>query len=159
MLARLLKAQGSGMSEFCPQWVYTACIGLVVKDFIKKDIPLDLISIKYSKELSEKYDEVNPIQMASISEDIVRVLAEVEAGAEAVNYISGFIYFTVNFESIGKTRTRKKFLGSIFDGEKELNYDERAIVRSFKSYMYSLRSGTAPTAPSGWSLDCCRPSR
>ena len=72
------------MSGFCPQWVYSACIGLVIKDFIEKDIPLDLLGRKYAKELSAKYDEVNPIQIASIAEDIVRILAEVEAGSDAV---------------------------------------------------------------------------
>ena len=153
MLASLLRSQGGHMSGFCPQWVYSACIGLVLKDFLEKDIPLDMLGRKYGKELSEKYDEINPIQIASISEDIIRILAEVEAGSDAVNYINGFVYFVVNFESIGKTRTRKLLLGSIFDPEKELKYDEKLIVRSFKAYMYSLRSGATPSAPSGWSLD------
>ena len=153
MLAKLLKSQGGAMSGYCPQWVYTSCIGIIIKDFIEKDIPLDLLSRKYVKELSEKYKEVNPIEMASIAEDIIRILAEIEAGSDSINYINGFIYFTVNFESIGKVRRRKLLLGDIFDGEKVLNYDERAIVRSFKGYMFSLRAGATPSAPKGWSLD------
>ena len=153
MLAKFLGSQGEKMSGYCPQWVYSTCIGLIIKDFIEKDIPLDLLSRKYGKELSEKYDEINPIQMAAISEDIVRLLAEIEAGHEAVNYVRGFIYFTVNFESIGKSRSKKLLLGDIFDGEKNLYYDEKIIVRSFKAYMYSLRSDAVPSAPTGWSLD------
>ncbi len=153
MLAKLLKPQGVAMSGYCPQWVYTSCIGMIIKDFIEKDIPLDLLSRKYGKELSEKYKEINPIEMASISEDIIRILAEIEAGSDSMKYITGFIYFTVNFESIGKKRTRKLLLGDIFDGERVLHYDEKIIVRSFKAYMYSLRSGATPSAPTGWSLD------
>ena len=153
MLAKLLGSQGENMSGYCPQWVYSACIGLVIKNFLEKDVPLDLLSRKYAKELSEKYDEINPIQIAAISEDIVRILAEVEAGTDAVNYINGYTYFIVNFESIGKTRSKKLLLGDIFDGEKSLNYDEKIIVRSFKAYMYSLRLGAVPSAPTGWSLD------
>ena len=153
MLAKLLRSQGEKMNGFCPQWVYSACIGLVLKDFLEKDIPLDMLARKYGKELSEKYDEVNPIQMAAIAEDIVRLLAEIEAGTDAVNYINGFVYFTVNFEGIGKTRNKKLLFGSIFDPDRELKYDEKIIVRSFKSYMYSLRSGATPSAPTGWSLD------
>ena len=153
MLAKFLGSQGEKMSGYCPQWVYSTCIGLIIKDFIEKDIPLDLLSRKYGKELSEKYDEINPIQMAAISEDIVRILAEIEAGHEAVNYVRSFIYFTVNFESIGKVRSKKLLLGDIFDGEKNLYYDEKLIVRSFKAYMYSLRSDAVPSAPTGWSLD------
>ncbi len=153
MLAKLLGSQGEKMSGYCPQWVYSACIGLVIKDFIEKDIPLDLLSRKYGKELSEKYDEINPIQMSAIAEDIVRILAEIEAGSDAVNYVNGFIYFIVNFETIGKVRSRKLLIGDIFDGEKDLRYDDKIIVRSFKAYMYSLRSGAVPSAPSGWKLD------
>ena len=152
MLAKLLGSQGDQMRGFCPQWIYTVCIGLVIKDFIEKDIPLELLGRKYAKELEEKYDEVNPIHIASVSEDIVRLLAEIEAGSDSITYINGFIYFTVNYESIGKVRARKLLLGSIFDPEKELKYDEKIIFKSFKAYMYSLRSGAAPSAPSGWSL-------
>jgi len=154
MLANFLRFQGEGMSGFCPQWIYSSCIGLVIKDFIEKDIPLDLLGRKYAKELSEKYDEVNPIHIAAIAEDIVRILAEIEAGEESINYINGFIYFTVHYEAIGKVRNRKpSLLGNIFDGDRQLQYDEKSIVRSFKAYMYSLRSGAVPSAPSGWSLD------
>ena len=82
MLARLW-TKGEEMSGYCPQWVYASCIGLASKDFLEKDIPIDLACKKYSKELSQKYDQVNPVEMASISEDIIRILAEVEAGEEA----------------------------------------------------------------------------
>ena len=153
MLANLLRSQGVEMSGYCPQWIYSTCIGLVLKDFLEKDIPLDMLSRKYGKELAEKYNEINPIQMAVIAEDIIRILAEIEAGSDAVKYINGYIYFTVNFEAIGKKRSRKLLLGSIFDSERVLRYDEKTIVRSFKAYMYSLRSGATPSAPSGWSLD------
>ena len=96
MLANLLRSQGVEMSGYCPQWIYSACIGLVLKDFLEKDIPLDMLARKYGKELSEKYNEVNPIQIAAIAEDIVRLLAEIEAGTDAVNYINGFVYFKVH---------------------------------------------------------------
>ena len=152
MLARIWN-KGEEMSGYCPQWVYASCIGLASKDFLEKDIPIDLACKKYAKELSEKYDDVNPVQMASISEEIIRTLAEVEAGEEAVNYLTGFIYFLINFESAGKTRSRKMLMGSIFDGERNLQYDEKKVARSFKAYMYSLRSGAAPSAPAGWSIE------
>ena len=53
----------------------------------------------------EKYDEINPIQMASIAEDIVRILAEIEAGSDAVNYVNGFIYFIHKFKSFVNSST------------------------------------------------------
>ena len=79
MLSNLLSS-GGRMAVYCPQWVYAACVGLTARDFLVKDIPIDLVARRYSKGLLDKYDEVNPIEIASIAEDIIRILAEVEAG-------------------------------------------------------------------------------
>ena len=110
MLAKFLGSQGEKMSGYCPQWVYSACIGLVIKDFIEKDIPLDLLSRKYGKELSEKYDEINPIQMAAIAEDIVRILAEIEAGSDAVNYVEVLFILLLTLKLLEKFDQRSFFL-------------------------------------------------
>ena len=107
---------------------------------------------RYSKGLLGKYDEVNPIEISSIAEDIIRLLAEVEAGSDAIKYLDGFIYNTINFDN-GKIRNRKPLLGSIFDGERDRHYEERDIVKMFKSYMYSLRSDLSKPSPSGWKID------
>ena len=93
MLSNLLRSQGDEMSGFCPQWVLSASIGLVIKNFIEKDVPLDLLSRKYAQELQKNYDEVNPFQIATIAEDIIRILAEIDAGSDSINYINGYIYF------------------------------------------------------------------
>ena len=71
------------MAVYCPRWVYAACIGLTARDFLVKDIPLDLVARKYAKSLLTKYEEVNAVEIASIAEDIIRILAEVEAGEDA----------------------------------------------------------------------------
>ena len=100
------------MAVYCPQWVYAACVGLTARDFLVKDIPIDLVARRYGKGLLEKYDEINPIEISSIAEDIIRILAEVEAGSDANKYLDGFIYNTINFDN-GKIRNRKPLLGSI----------------------------------------------
>ncbi len=71
MLSNLLSS-GGRMAVYCPQWVYAACIGLTARDFLVKDIPIDLVARRYSKALLEKYDEVNPIEISSIAEDIIK---------------------------------------------------------------------------------------
>ena len=42
------------MAVYCPQWVYAACVGLTARDFLVKDIPIDLMARRYSKALLEK---------------------------------------------------------------------------------------------------------
>ena len=140
------------MAVYCPLWVYGACGGLTARDFLVKDIPIDLVARRYSKGLLGKYDEVNPIEISSIAEDIIRLLAEVEAGSDAIKYLDGFIYNTINFDN-GKIRNRKPLLGSVFDGERDRHYEERDIIKMFKSYMYSLRSELSKPSPSGWKID------
>ncbi len=151
MLSNLMSKRGK-MAAYCPQWVFAVCVGLSAKDFLMKDIPIDLVSKKYAKSLQKKYEDVNPIEIASISEDIIRLLAEVEAGQDAVKYLNGFVYNLINFD-YGKKRNRKPILGSIFDGEKEKNYEEKDIVKMFKSYMFSLRSEFSKPAPSSWRIE------
>ena len=79
-------------------------------------------------------------------------MAEVEAGSDANKYLDGFIYYTINYDN-GKLRNRKPLLGSIFDGERDRFYEEKDIVKMFKSYMYSLRSELSKPSPSGWKID------
>ena len=32
------------MAVYCPQWVYAACVGHTARDFLVKDIPIDLVA-------------------------------------------------------------------------------------------------------------------
>ena len=82
------------MAVYCPQWVYAACVGLTARDFLLKEIPIDLVARRYAKTLASKYDEVNAVEMSSIAEDIIRLLGEVEAGNQATNYLDGFVYIS-----------------------------------------------------------------
>ena len=140
------------MALYCPQWVYAVCTGLTAKDFLVKDIPIDLVAKKYTKSLAVKYDEVNSIELASIAEDIIRLLSEVGAGGDAIKYLDGYVYNLINFDN-GKIRNRKLLLGSIFDGNRDRSYQEKDILKMFKSYMFSLRSELTKPAPSSWKIN------
>ena len=91
------------MSGYCPQWVYSTCIGLIIKDFIEKDIPLDLLSRKYGKELSESMMRLTNPNGGNI-EDIVRILAEISD--KAVNYIRGLCISLLILKVLGKPDQR-----------------------------------------------------
>ena len=101
MFARLLNLGEQSMAiGFCPKWVYSVCTAYCARYFLEKDIPIELVAKKFCTELDEKYHEVNPTEMASIAEDMLRLLAEVEAGEDAVNFLTGYIYFTINIMSV-----------------------------------------------------------
>ena len=68
------------MSEklFCPEFIYDICIGLTVKDFLVKQLSLEMISKNYSDAISNHYKNVEEIEIASPSEEILRFISERE---------------------------------------------------------------------------------
>ena len=38
---------------FTPEFVYEICVGLAIHDFLTKDLPLQIVSDRYSKGLTE----------------------------------------------------------------------------------------------------------
>ena len=46
-----------------------------------------------------------------------------------------------------------RFSDQFFDGERDRFYEQKDIIKMFKSYMYSLRSDLSKPSPSGWKID------
>ena len=65
MLASLLRSQGGQMSGFCPQWVYSACIGLVLKDFLEKDIPITTEQLLIGMDFHKNYRDIAMLLLAA----------------------------------------------------------------------------------------------
>ena len=54
------------MSEklFCPEFVYDICVGLAVKDFLVKQLSLDMVSKNYADAISIHYNTVEEVELA-----------------------------------------------------------------------------------------------
>ena len=66
------------------------------------------------------------------------------------NQENHFIYYRLKFNGLKGPRKLKSLLGSAFDGTKEKKYNEETMIKDYKAFCFSLRSGTVPKAPSGW---------
>ena len=140
------------MKLFCPPWIFTTCVALTVKDFLRTEVDVDSIaSKKYGDELSKKYKPIDGIEIASAAKEILFLLDEIGAGQEAESFVDGFIYNVISFNN-GKSRNRNPLFGCIFDGEKDRLYGAKETLKMFKSYVFSLRSNLSSLSPVGWTL-------
>ena len=61
---------------FTPEFVYEICVGLAIHDFLTKDLPMQIVSDRYSKGLTEHYRQVSEVEISHPAEEILRFLSE-----------------------------------------------------------------------------------
>ena len=137
---------------FCPDFVYTICIGLTVKDFLIKQMSLEMVSKNYADAISTHYKKVEEIEIAEPAEEILRFLSErknpmFEAHELAMNYV----YWKFKFDGRSERKSKGIFKNSL-KGDKERVYNSNKAVKDFKAYAFSLRSGHFEKAPAGWDI-------
>ncbi len=137
---------------FCPDFVYAICIGLTVKDFLVKQMSLEMVSKNYADAISTHYRNVEEIEIAAPAEEILRFLSErknpmFEAHELAMNYV----YWKFKFDGRSERKIKGIFKNSL-KGDKEKVYNSNNAVKDFKAYAFSLRAGHFEKAPAGWDI-------
>ena len=138
------------MSKFCPEWIFSVLAAQTSKEFLSTNNSIAAISKKYSKAISEKYNEVKFEELVDLSENILQFLSEINAGEEAVNYINDYLHYKVTFESNGSERKLSGMFSSAFDGSKSKDYDTEKCFKIFKATIFSIRNDAFPKATPGW---------
>lgn len=138
---------------FCPHFLYDLAVGCVMHDYITKDYSLEMVGKKYSEGLSEHYIDIPIEELTKPAEESIRFMAELEAAKfEAHERVNHFNFYILKYDGIKGPRKLKGLFGSAFDGTKKKNYSEEKFFKEFKAYCFSLRAGSIPKAPSGWSI-------
>ena len=140
------------INMFCPDWVFDTVCAEVASLYLKNDVALDLGAAKYTSSLSKEYEAMSADEIAMASEDMIRLLGELEAGDAAVMLLEGFCYFRIMYSFQGVKRNLKPMFGSASSGTKEKEYSSQSALKRFKAYLFSYRSEKAVLAPTGWSL-------
>ena len=138
------------MSKFCPEWIFSVLAAQTSKEFLSSNNSIAAISRKYSKAISEKYNEVKFEELIDLSENILQFLSEINAGEEAVNYINDYLHYRVTFETNGSERKLSGMFSSAFDGSKSKDYDTEKCFKIFKATIFSIRNDAFPKATPGW---------
>ena len=138
------------MSKFCPEWIFGIFAAQTSKEFLSSNNSIGAVSKKYSKAISEKYNEVKFEEVMDLAEKILQFLSEINAGEEAVTYIDDYIHYRVNFEASGSERKLSGMFSSAFDAEKIKDYDSDKSFKIFKATIFSIRNNALPKATPGW---------
>ena len=139
--------------SYTPDWIFDISIVRTASEFLSLTQPMDSLAKKYSTGLSEIYTEVYFEQILEPAEEILRFLSEVKAQHMAVELLKDFSYFRMYYVNPKRRRKLKPLFGTLEGAEKKKNYSPERAVKSFKAFVFALRSKTVPQAPTGWTLD------
>jgi len=140
---------------FCPHWIFDIAVARVVGEFISSELNLEVFAKKYSEGINSIYknQEISPEFICDIVQNILEFLSEIEAGEEAFNLISNFSYYRLYFESSNKPRKMKSMFGNLEDGVKLNEIKPDLTLKTFRAFVFGLRSNTTPLPPAGWKLE------
>ena len=137
---------------FCPRWLFEACCGSATSEYLRLDLPVEMIGRKYSKVMSVDYQGIDGSSITMMIETMVLFLNEISAGENAADYALGFCYYRTVFENPKSERKIKSMFGSQLDAIKVKDYDGNDVLLAFKAYVFALRNNQTPLAPAGWNI-------
>ena len=138
-------------NKFCPDWIFNLCVARSAYDFIVSDLPIKAYAKKYSLGLSEQYFEIKSEEIENEAEYILRFLVEINTD-ESDQLLNNYIYFCLKYVQSGSKRKLKGLFGSAFDPAKEKKYQEKNTLKSFRAYVFGLRSGVSEKPSAGWNI-------
>ena len=137
---------------FCPRWLFEACCGSATNEYLRLDLPVEMIGSKYSKAMGVDYQGIDESSVTMMIETMVLFLNEISSGENAADYALGFCYYRTVFEKPNSERKIKSMFGSQLDAIKVKDYGGNDVLLAFKAYVFALRNNQTPLAPAGWNI-------
>lgn len=136
--------------SFCPLWVMGVVSVQATKQYVLKDVPLPGYASKYGEVLEQYYDDAAARKIMSVSEEIMKLLVEIEA-EDIGDILDGYIYFTTSFDEKGSPRKIKSLFKNAFAPE-DTESRVQEVFTSFKVYTFKYRSDPNLGKPSDWDI-------
>lgn len=136
--------------SFCPLWVMGVVSVQATRQYILKDVPLPGYASKYGEVLEQYYDDAAARKIMSVSEEIMKLLVEIEA-EDIGDILDGYIYYTTSFEEKGSPRKIKSLFKNAFAPE-DTESRVQDVFTSFKVYTFKYRSDPNLGKPSDWDI-------
>ncbi|MEX0503728.1 hypothetical protein AB3X55_09050 [Alphaproteobacteria bacterium LSUCC0719] len=137
----------------CPGFMFDVAAARTASEFLSSELGLESFSKKYFEGLCEHYEDITHDEINGAAEDMLQFLAEIEAGDSAFDLLISFSYFRIYFEGPNRPRKIKPMFGSIEDPVKVKEWSKETSSKSFRAFVFGLRSNTVPHAPTGWLLE------
>ena len=84
------------MAKFCPEWVFSACVAKAASGFLVGNAPMSSFANHLTDSLNQHYNEIKPEAIEEASTKILEFLNEIEAGENAIDYLTGYIFKRIN---------------------------------------------------------------
>ena len=136
----------------CPDFIFDVSCARVASEFLESELEMSAYSAKYFNGLSGIYSSITQDDLQRVAEEMLQFLSDIEAGENAVVLLTGFMFFRINFDGVGRPRKLKPMFGTVEDPVKELKWSVEGSSKGFRAYVFGLRSNTVPQAPTGWDL-------
>ena len=136
--------------SFCPLWVMGVVSVQATKQHVLKDVPLPGYASKYGEVLEQYYDDAAARKIMSVSEEIMKLLVEIEA-QDIGEILDGYIYYTTSFDEKGSPRKIKSLFKNAFAPE-DTESRVQEVFTSFKVYTFKYRSDPNLGKPSDWDI-------
>lgn len=136
--------------SFCPLWVMGVVSVQATKQYVLKDVPLPGYASKYGEVLEQYYDDAVARKIMSVSEEIMKLLVEIEA-EDIGDIFDGYIYYTTSFDEKGSPRKIKSLFKNAFAPE-DTESRVQEVFTSFKVYTFKYRSDPNLGKPSDWDI-------
>ena len=136
--------------SFCPLWVMGVVSVQATKQYVLKDVPLPGYASKYGEVLEQYYDDAASRKIMSVSEEIMKLLVEIEA-EDIGEILDGYIYYTTSFDEKGSPRKIKSLFKNAFAPE-DTESRVQEVFTSVKVYTFKYRSDPTLGKPSDWDI-------
>ena len=137
----------------CPGFMFDVAVARAAYEFLDSEIGLEAFSEKYFTAFSERYEDITQDDINGAAEGMLQFLADIEAGENAVDLLFSFTFFRIHYEGPNRPRKTKPLFGSIEDPVKTKEWSKDAAPKSFRAFVFGLRSNTVPHCPTGWLLE------
>jgi hypothetical protein len=136
--------------SFGPLWVMGVVSVQATKQYVLKDVPLPGYASKYGEVLEQYYDDAAARKIMSVSEEIMKLLVEIEA-EDIGDILDGYIYYTTSFDEKGSPRKIKSLFKNAFAPE-DTESRVQEVFTSVKVYTFKYRSDPTLGKPSDWDI-------
>ena len=137
--------------KYCPDWIFNLSVARTALEFIISELPIRSYAKKYAIALSEIYEEIKFEEIENEAELLLRFLVEINA-EKSDELLNNYVFFCLKFVHNDQKRKLKGIFGSAFDGVKEKKYSEKFTLKSFRAYVFGLRSGVSQKPSAGWNI-------
>jgi len=134
----------------CPQWVIEIVAIHATRKYVEGNLPLSAYLDSYSEILSERYDNVSPRKLSTISEEIMNFLVEIDAD-DIFSIFDAFIFQRATIDENGTPRKIKTLFKNAF-APIQVDVTSDDIISSFKVFTFNFRASEARRMPADWKL-------